>query len=439
MEKALFRRVGVQVFQDTAKNGIDFVVCPIHETHQKTFAVVFGKGGECVDETITGTKIPAGTAHFLEHRMFQTPEGDGLSILTDMGCDANAYTDSSATCYYFSTYGDYKKPFKFLLDMCTNFYMSEADVARETEIILRERERGFDNPAQVFDEALRKAMYWHAPIKDDIIGTEESIRSVHVSTLRKFYKAYYSTDNMTVIALGDVDPDEFEKFVNSYKPSNHFQPLEAVKAPQIPEDRTRVRRSHVDVPSPNGNSYLGLGVKFPDRKSLFDKYGDLVFALYELLPDLLFSPILEPIDNLLKKGLMISTAQGHIEESGEDAYFSILIPTNAPKKLASELDKHLDNPIAAITPFGGEYKAIKLGYLADAVMTASNPSELMDEMVDSYENHLAWPAVAGQAAIMKSKDAFTFLKDFSSWPRVWVRLTKPTDNKDEKEEDEDWD
>ena len=45
--------------------------------------------------------LPAGTAHFLEHKMCETPKGDSFTFYAKTGASANAFTSYDRTCYYF--------------------------------------------------------------------------------------------------------------------------------------------------------------------------------------------------------------------------------------------------------------------------------------------------------------------------------------------------
>ncbi len=49
--------------------------------------------------------LPAGIAHFLEHKMFENEEGDAFTLYAQTGANANAYTSFDKTCYIFSASG----------------------------------------------------------------------------------------------------------------------------------------------------------------------------------------------------------------------------------------------------------------------------------------------------------------------------------------------
>ncbi len=65
-----------------------------------TLAIRYGS----VDTTLGGRrKLPDGVAHFLEHKIFETPEGDAFDLFAARGASANAFTSFSSTRYLFGT------------------------------------------------------------------------------------------------------------------------------------------------------------------------------------------------------------------------------------------------------------------------------------------------------------------------------------------------
>ena len=47
-------------------------------------------------------EVPAGIAHFLEHKLFESEDGDAFSRFAKTGAYCNAYTSFDRTCYIFS-------------------------------------------------------------------------------------------------------------------------------------------------------------------------------------------------------------------------------------------------------------------------------------------------------------------------------------------------
>ncbi|MBQ1596907.1 MAG: insulinase family protein, partial [Clostridia bacterium] len=53
--------------------------------------------------------LPWGTAHFLEHKLFESEELDAFERFAETGASANAYTTFDRTCYLFSCSSNFRK------------------------------------------------------------------------------------------------------------------------------------------------------------------------------------------------------------------------------------------------------------------------------------------------------------------------------------------
>ena len=54
-------------------------------------------------------------AHFLEHKMFDLPDGDSaMNLLSANGAEPNAFTSSDMTCYYFQCTKSFEENLRLL-------------------------------------------------------------------------------------------------------------------------------------------------------------------------------------------------------------------------------------------------------------------------------------------------------------------------------------
>ena len=60
---------------------------------------------------------PAGVAHFLEHKTFDTKDGNALQDLAANGASPNAFTSSAITGYYFESTEKFYENLKILLSL----------------------------------------------------------------------------------------------------------------------------------------------------------------------------------------------------------------------------------------------------------------------------------------------------------------------------------
>ncbi|MFR1784796.1 MAG: insulinase family protein [Ruthenibacterium lactatiformans] len=74
--------------------------------------------------------LPAGIAHFLEHKMFENEEGDAFTLYARTGASANAYTSFDKTCYIFTASGNVAENLDILLGFVSRPYFTAATVER---------------------------------------------------------------------------------------------------------------------------------------------------------------------------------------------------------------------------------------------------------------------------------------------------------------------
>lgn len=84
------------------------VLCRTMPGYSSVHAMYATNFGSVVREfTLNGKRIqlPAGTAHFLEHKMFESEQGDAFDLYAKTGAAANAFTSYDRTCYIFTATG----------------------------------------------------------------------------------------------------------------------------------------------------------------------------------------------------------------------------------------------------------------------------------------------------------------------------------------------
>ena len=164
-------------------------------------------------------KTPAGVAHYLEHKMFDLPEGDNaVDLLTANGADPNAFTSSGITCYYFQCTEGFEENLRMLLHFVSTPYFTDETVQKEQGIIAQEIRMGEDNPGTAIYYNLLKMLYAHHPIRDRVAGTVESIAEITAETLYACHKVFYAPSNMVLCVEGDVDPEQILRVAEEVLP-----------------------------------------------------------------------------------------------------------------------------------------------------------------------------------------------------------------------------
>ena len=181
MQKLDYPGTGDVLFSGTAKNGLRIRVLP--KKGFSGFYAVFATdyGGTYRRFTLDGIAYdtPAGVAHYLEHKMFDLPDGDNaLTLLTQNGADPNAFTSSDVTAYYFHCTRLFEENLRLLLHFVSTPYFTEETVRKEQGIIGQEIHMGEDNPGTANYYSLLKLLYRYHPIREKVIGTVESIAEI---------------------------------------------------------------------------------------------------------------------------------------------------------------------------------------------------------------------------------------------------------------------
>lgn len=152
--------------------------------------------------------VPAGIAHFLEHKMFELPGRDVSGEFAALGADVNAFTSYDMTAYYFSGSDHFTECLKLLLEFVSTPYFPEESVQREMGIIDQEIGMNEDSPDTRVFEDLMGCLYAEHPIHVPILGSRQSLRKITPELLNACHRAFYTPANMILCVVGDVKPEE---------------------------------------------------------------------------------------------------------------------------------------------------------------------------------------------------------------------------------------
>ena len=221
MEKKLYERIGEEVFHTTLPNGLPVYIVPKKGFLRKyaLFATCYGgmdmrfeKDGQWLD-------TPAGIAHYLEHKMFDTEEGNALQELAKNGAEPNAFTSNAITCYYFDATEKFYESLEILLSFVSIPYFTDESVQKEQGIIGQEIGMIEDNPEWQVYKQLMQALYHTSPARTPVAGSVESISHITAQTLYECHKAFYTPANMCLEVVGDVKPERIIAAANQILPA----------------------------------------------------------------------------------------------------------------------------------------------------------------------------------------------------------------------------
>lgn len=219
---------GEEMYYGTHSSGLGVYIIP-KKGYSKTYAI-FGTRYGSVDSKfiVPGetevTEVPDGIAHYLEHKMFDQPDGSNVfDKFSKYGGNANAFTSFNMTAYLFSATSNVEENLETLMDYVQSPHFTKESVEKEQGIIGQEI-RMYDDDAQwrLFFNFLG-CLYQNHPVKKDIAGTVESISHITPEYLYKCYNTFYNLSNMVIVVIGDIDPVKISKVIeNGVKKNEPF-------------------------------------------------------------------------------------------------------------------------------------------------------------------------------------------------------------------------
>lgn len=198
------------MYHQVMENGLNVFVFPKPEFQKGYAFFATNYGGMdtrfCLDGVWYDT--PAGVAHYLEHKNFDTREGNALQDLAANGASPNAFTSAAITGYYFESTEKFMENLRILLSFVSEPYFTQESVEKEQGIIGQEIGMIEDNPEWRVFMNLMKAMFANHPIRESVAGSVESISHITAQTLYDCHKAFYDPANMVLCVAGPVTAQE---------------------------------------------------------------------------------------------------------------------------------------------------------------------------------------------------------------------------------------
>lgn len=218
--------MGEKLYSMTLPNGLQCNFVPKPGYH-KTYAMFTTQFGAIDDSFRTSsdaefTVVPAGTAHFLEHKLFDKEDYDAFDLFGKSGASSNAFTSATQTSYLFSGTTAISDNLNILLDFVQDPYFTDATVAKEKGIIGQEIQMYQDDAGWRLYSGILGNLYPTHPVHLDVAGSVESIAAITPETLRAVHAAFYHPSNMVLTMVGNFDVEEIAAVVTANQAAKEF-------------------------------------------------------------------------------------------------------------------------------------------------------------------------------------------------------------------------
>ena len=392
-------KIKEKAYIEDLDNGLKVIIVPKKESTKKF--VIWGTKFGSIDnkfilpETGEEVTVPDGVAHFLEHKMFEQPNGtNSLDTMMALGLDANAYTTNDHTAYLFECSEDenFYKGLDELMDYVQSPYYTNENVEKEKGIIGQEIMMYDDDPGfQLYLNTL-KCLYSKCPIRIDIAGSIDSIAPINPDILYKCYNTFYNPSNMVLVVCGNFEPQNIlEEIKKRLKPSKNIGEIHRIYEEEPKEINEKYMEKSMSVSMPI--FMIGIKDKIVNPSERVRRH-----MAIEVVLNLLIGKSSNLYKKLYEEQILLGEADSEYEFSNQYAHILISGQSNNPQlvqdMLITEIEKLKNNGFVIedfermkrkiygefVTEFN-DVASISRMFLADTVKQINS-----FDYVDEYDN-----------------------------------------------------
>jgi predicted Zn-dependent peptidase len=170
------------------------------------------------------TKHNNGLSHFLEHMLFTGTERWSEAEVTDVvrrrGGECNAQTSRESTVYHLHLAAhDIAFGMDWLHQLLFRPTLSPEKFEKERQVIINEKGGEFDRLQSAWEwvedrnlgwhvgRAVRRRLYPDSSLLLPIIGRDKTLKALTHPQLLDYYRQHYTPNNVTLLVVGDIEPE----------------------------------------------------------------------------------------------------------------------------------------------------------------------------------------------------------------------------------------
>jgi len=385
MKKNSFLNLEQDIYSFSLKNGFQVYIVP-YKNKKNYYAVLGTKYGSKDISFITNNKkitTPYGTAHFLEHKMFEMEDGiDPFKFFSKSGVNTNASTTFDNTRYYIWGVNELEKNLNYLLNFIYKPYFTDENVLKEKGIIKEEILMYEDDPEWAMDDQMRKNLFYKLPIREKIAGTVSSIEKITKEDLYNAYNTFYNPNNMFLIIGGNVKPKNIEELIKKHEILNSIEKIDNIERIKYNEP--------TDVYSEYKKMYMNLEIpkmKYSIKidKTKFKNFLDIEINMYlGIITSCLFGQTSDFKEYVTKENL---TTGFYVEKNNYDNFITLEITAESDK--ADMFLDEVKNTLKNIKIKKSDLERIKKVWIASEIRMIDNVEVTVDNIysdIISYNN-----------------------------------------------------
>lgn len=377
MEKIELEGLDQICYKEIFKNGMTAYFVPYENKNNYSMHYVVKYGS--IDTSFTPydsneeITVPDGTAHFLEHKKFETKDGiDPFSFAAKSGTDCNAATHYQYTRYLFQGNKAFEENLDYLLSFVHTPYFTEENVEKEKGIITEELLQYQDMVDCKLDLLVKEGLLKKHPMRKDIGGTVESVMKTTKEDLDVLYKNFYQPSNMFLVITGNFNLENAIEIINNNKELNSRATNKAFKRKEYSEPaEVNFENKEIEFNTSTTKVAYSLKVKTINDEDLYTQH-----LYYSLLMSMLFGLSSKFREEAKKEDLYTSFYYSveHVENY-------VLISFVADSEKSDEFIKKVKDVLNEMDLSEERLERIKKVWISSEVMMIDNIDATLDNII----------------------------------------------------------
>ena len=260
MKEINLKGLDLSVYEEELSNGLKIYYLPITNNKKYNIQFVVRLGGrnrtfEYENEMIT---LPEGTAHYLEHKVFENEDGSNtFELFNNHATYGNAFTNDKRTTFLCRGTSNFEEDLKILLNFVTKPYFTDENVEKERGIISEEIKQNEDNVYRRLYNNQLKGLFHSKEYQQTVIGTIESINKIDKDILYKAYNTFYNPSNTFIVITGNFNIDNASRIIKEILSKKKGI---TIKQPNI-EEKESVVKKKIELESDHETNKILIGIK----------------------------------------------------------------------------------------------------------------------------------------------------------------------------------
>ena len=361
--------------------------------------------------------LPYGTAHFLEHKMFESRGSDAMNEFSLLGASVNAWTSMEETAYYFTSQdSDISAPLRLLLKLGQSFDISPDSVEKEKGIILEELHSYQQDPDTCLMQETMRSLYRKHPIREDVTGTDESIKQMTRDDLWQLFQADYHPSQMVLVIVSPTDPGSLLALIEKEEQQFSFPcrlPMHRIIEPE--QDPVIAEKTlHMDTQTPR--QMLGYRLRLPDgsaKEALEQEWR------IRIILESVFTPLNPQYQSWIDEGKITPLFGWDLSIEKNLSYLTFFDET-----AADDFQRFIAAEMTSIRGNGVDeqlLKQLKKRSLGDAIQNFNDPVSMA---MSALEGELEGVSMFEELAIVRNLSSAQCMRAFANLDLSDVTLTR---------------